>query len=131
MATTILTTNLNMLGAQETPAYQLAVLHTKSEEPNKKLSNKSIEPSRAVLAEFEWIMQSLQNRCLDSPPSIANTIVETWYVTQRKGGNLSLLEVARALLQMAQNTNLFGLNKVSFRVTSRYWLAKHFLSGKK
>ena len=129
--TTVLTTNVKTAIAQDNLAYKLAVLHTKAEEPEKVLLNKPIEPSRAILSEFEWILQSLHNRCLDPETTIANTIIETWYITKKRGSKLSLLEVARALSQMTQNTNLFGRDKVSFRLTSKYWLTKHFRPIKK
>ena len=114
-------------GLDDRAPYKLALLHTKNEDPESVLLKRKIEPSGAVISEFEWILQSLRNRCLETEDSLAGTIVETWYVTKQRSARISLLEIARALSQMSQNTNLFGRGKVSFRAVSKYWLAKHFL----
>ncbi len=115
------------VGAEEGIPYKLALLHAKNEDPEKVLLNRKVEPSASVEAEFKWILQGLQNRCVDTENSLANTIVETWYITRHNGGKMTLLEIARALSQVSQNTNLFGQGKINFRLVSKYWLAKHFI----
>jgi hypothetical protein len=112
---------------ESSPSYQLAILNAKGENPELAMMDKKITPDESVIAEFEWILQSLHNRCLESDNAIVTTIVETWKVTRRGHLKLSLLDVSRELEKMAGNTSLFGTGKVQFGVTSKYWLAKYYL----
>ena len=114
-------------GAEDTIAYKLAVIHTKATDPESVLLKQSVQPSRVIITEFYWIMESLSNRCLNPEKAIADTIIETWQMVKEKGYDISLLEIARQLSQTARNRFLFGDEKVNFRMTTAYWV-KQFQS---
>ena len=103
-------------------AYKLAMMHEREEKPEDFLLKKTIEPPSALVAEFQWIMDSLKTRCLNPETAIADTIVESWSALKATDRPLSLLETARELASIAKNTNRFGNQKVNFRMTSQYWI---------
>ena len=103
-------------------AYQLATLHTKSLDPIKALTSPSLNPSPAILREFEWIMATLKDHCLDRESAIGQTVVETWRHLQRNGDQQSLLDVARKLAWVVKNSGFYGKKKVNFSVISQYVL---------
>ncbi len=106
--------------------YKLALLHTRHESPEEALVNESLEPSHAILAEFQWIMASLRNRCLNPEGVIASTIVESWEIVRKWDvEEMSLLDITRALNKTAQNKSFFGYEKINFRMTTNYWLTQH------
>ena len=111
---------------KDTIAYKLAILYTQAEHPENELLGKPNKPQAATVAEFQWLLDSLETRCLNPETAIADTIVENWTllnkVLNNQGKSLSLLETARELLTTARNTKLFGTAKVNFRMTSQYWL---------
>lgn len=116
----------SLAAGKDTIAYKLAVLYTKNENPTNVLLNKSIAPAPTTVAEFEWIIDSFKNRCLNPENAIADTIMESWSNANKflntKGESISLLQTARELLVITKNTKLFGTEKVNLRMTSRYWL---------
>lgn len=112
---------------KDSMAYNLATLQVRNANPESVMMHKKIEPPQSVISEFEWLLQSIQNHSTDDQPAIANSIIETWYITNKKGAKLSLLDIARALSQLIQNTNLFGKEKIPSQLVAKYWLAKYFL----
>ena len=107
---------------KETISYKLAVLHSKDLDPDSALFNQPIEPSRAVISEFHWILEGLKNRCINPENAIADTIVETWKFVKSQGYKATLLDISRQLSQTARNHVLFGDEKVNFRMTTAYWI---------
>ena len=103
-------------------AYNMALIHTQNLNPEKVFLKKNIKPEQALISEFQWILDSLEPRCLNPERTIADTIVETWIVVKSNNLPLTLLEVARELSHTAKNTNAFGVAKVNFRMTSQFWL---------
>ena len=109
---------------KDTIAYKLSILHTKDQDPEAAMMNQAIEPSRATLTEFHWIVEALKNRCKNSETEIADSIVQTWQYVKSKGYAISLLDIARDLSASARNKLLFGDQKVDFRRTTSYWIAQ-------
>ena len=103
-------------------AYKLAALYTESENPDQAFLKKPVKPMEAVVSEFQWILDSLKNRCLNPESAIADTIVETWNTLKKSEKPLTLLQTARELQNATKNTNLLGTKKVNFRMTSKSWL---------
>ncbi len=113
---------------EDTIAYKLAILQTKDIDPEGALLKKAIEPERATVTEFHWILETLRNRCINPETAIADTIVQTWGFVKQKGMRVTLLDVARELSQAASNRVLFGDKKVNFRMTTAYWINEKFPS---
>lgn len=107
---------------QETLAYKLAVLHANAESPGQFLIQGQVEPPQAVISEFQWIMDSLRQVCLNPETALADTIVEIWQALKRTSSERSLLEAARDLSRTAVQMSRARQEKVNFRMTSRYWL---------
>lgn len=107
---------------QDSLAYQMALLHSKNLNPEKVFLKKNIKPEQALVSEFQWILDSLETRCLNPERAIADTIVENWIIIKSNNIPFTLLEVARELSHAAKNTNAYGIEKVNFRMTSQYWL---------
>ena len=107
---------------EDSLAYKLALIHVRSLNPEDFLVKKNIQPPRATISEFEWILQSLESRCSNPDTALADTMVETWKAMTQKGSTMTLLDVARELSSAARSTTLFGNQKVNFRVTSKVWL---------
>jgi len=122
------TTALMAKDQEEDIAYQLAVLYTKQQNPEKVFLSEKIKPSKNIVAEFQWIMGGLKNRCLNPESVIAATIFGAWQRLKNRGEKISLLEVARKTSQVARNRNIFGVEKVNFRMTTNYWLKMHYPS---
>ncbi len=111
--------------AQDAPqdfSYKLAVIHMKAVDPENALLNPSLEPSESIVAEFHWIMETLQNNCINPQVALADTLIETWQKAKNIGYSGSLLEISRELSADARNYKLAGDEKVNFRMTSAYWL---------
>ena len=111
--------------AQDGPedfSYKLALIHLKAADPENALLNPSVEPSESIVAEFHWIMETLQNNCLNPEIAIADTLIETWQKAKNIGYTGSLLEISRELSANARNYKLAGDQKVNFRMTSAHWL---------
>lgn len=107
---------------EEGIAYKLALMHTRALAPEQYLIKKDLRPDRSTIAEFEWILQSLQSRCVNPEHALADTIVEIWKSINQAGAKMSILDVARELANNARNTSAFGASKVNFRATSKVWL---------
>jgi len=108
---------------EESFAYKLAVLYVKNQNPEKVLLEGDIEPAPSIIYEFQWILDSMKNRCINNEETIAATIVEIWHKAQVHK-DINILETARTLSLNAKNTVLFGTKKVNFRLTSHYWLVQ-------
>lgn len=108
--------------AQESLAYQMALLHTKALNPGNRILKNEVQPTPAMISEFQWILDTLENRCLNPEQTIADTIVKTWLALRNNRKPMPLLTVARELSRTARNTRKFGPYKVNFRMTSQYWL---------
>lgn len=108
--------------ADKTIAYKLAVIHTRGKISTDVRQSRPAKPAQSVIAEFDLLLSSLQNRCTNPETTIADTMVETWQILKQNGRNTSLLETAHQLNAAARNTVLFGYNKVNFRLTSKVWL---------
>ena len=113
---------------KETIPYKLAILHIRYTDPEAALPDKSVEPSSALVSEFQWILEGLRNRCINPETAIADSIVETWQYVRAKGYGIPLLEIARQLSQVARNRILFGEQRVNFRMITAYW-RKEFQAG--
>lgn len=81
--------------ASESYGYQLALIDARAQNPQNVLLNKKITPTSANIREFEWILETLRNRCRNSPEATIRTLVEMWRITQRRGYNVTLLEFSR------------------------------------
>ena len=103
-------------------SYKLAVIHMRAVNPENSLLNSSLEPSGGLVAEFHWIMETLQNNCINPEVALADTLVETWQKAKNIGYTGSLLEISRELSVDARNYKLAGGQKVNFRMTSAHWL---------
>ena len=115
-------------GTEETLAYKLALLYTRHLNPEEALVNPSLAPERATLAEFQWLLDSLKNRCLDSENTIANTTIQTWQYLRKRGHKLTLLDILRSLNKFSQDMPLFGSGKVSFRAVANRWILENKLN---
>ena len=102
--------------------YKLAVIHMEAADPENALFNPSAEPKENIVAEFHWIMETLQNNCLNPETAIADTLIETWQKARNIGYTGSLLEISRELSADARNYKLLSDQKVNFRMTSAHWL---------
>ena len=114
----------------ETLAYQLAVLQTRAQNPENDILKRTIPPQQSEINEFQWILDSLQNRCVEPEQAIANTMIDTWHTLRNNKFSLSLLDVARELLRNARDTRKFGMDKVHFYLTSQYWLSQKLIAKK-
>jgi hypothetical protein len=121
---------ISAMAQEDTIAYKLATLNIKAENPENQLLGKPRKPEAAMVSEFQWILDTLKNRCLNPETAIADTLVETWTTANQllnpQGKSLSLLDTSRQLLAVTRNTKIFGTKKVNFRMTSRYWLQQKF-----
>ena len=111
--------------AQDVPrnfSYKLAVIDLKASDPGNALLNPSVKPTESSVAEFHWIMETLQNNCRNPETAIADTLIETWRKAKNIGYPGSLLEISRELSADARNYRLAGDQKVNFRMTSAHWL---------
>ena len=106
-------------------AYKLAILQERARSPEAVLMKQPIIPRNAQVQEFQWILSALENRCLNPPNAIADTIVEVWNAVQQRGASLTLLDVAHKLQSFADNAYQREHKEVNFRMTSFYWL-KHY-----
>ena len=107
--------------------YKLALLHTRAMDPEKAMLEK-VEPQRATISEFEWMLDALKGRCLNQEETIASTFVESWQEARRLGINISLLEISRKLTTNARDTKLYGRGKVNFRMTSNHWFVLNIIN---
>lgn len=113
-----------MADQRSTIAYKLAQFQVNQEHPEESLRQEKVIPETALVSEFQWILDSLRNRCLNPETAIADTIIETWEILKKNGRQMSVLQVARELNQTAQNAFRSEKQKINFRMSSRYWL-KH------
>ena len=111
-------------------AYKLASVHTHALNPDKALFNSDAAPNNETVSQFEWLMDSMRNRCVNSDQQIVTTLMSAWNLVRSRGYNISLLETLQALTTNALNKNLFGFQKVDFEKTSGYWTS-HFKPEKK
>ena len=109
---------------KEALAYKLAALHVRSTSENTIILDSSLEPDSATVAEFQWLLDSLKNRCLNPETEIADTIISCWRLIRNRGYQLTLLEIARALVKNTRDAKLFGNAKVDFKKASGYWTSK-------
>ena len=117
---------------EDTIYYKLAFFHTKDLDPGCSFLKGPVEPDKATIAEFKWILGTLKNRCFESKNSIANTLMEAWHITKSwENQKISLLELARILTRVAGNRLLFGQSKVSFRATTNFWLSQNMPKSQK
>ncbi len=77
--------------------YQLALLNERAQNPEKVLMQKKITPTSASIREFEWILETLRNRCPNPQNVIITTLVESWRLVQRRGYNVTLLQFSRQI----------------------------------
>ncbi len=110
----------------KTYAYRLSLMHSRYLYPEEAMLDEFLEPPRSTIAEFEWILQTLKNRCVNSEKEIADNIVEAWRITRQWDHlSLTLLDTARQLMLTTKNINLFGPHKINFRSTTSYWLIQN------
>ncbi len=102
----------------------MALMHYRAEHAQEALLKKDLEPPQSIISEFQWILDTLKHRSLNSDKEIADTIVFSWMKIKNQDRQWTLLKTARALALNARNMALFGRQKVDFRITSQYWLAQ-------
>lgn len=105
-------------------AYKMAMMHYRSQHAEEALLNQDLEPPQSIISEFQWIMDTVKHRSLNTETEIADTIVLSWMKIHNIDPEWTLLKTARALSQNARNIPLFGREKVDFRITSQYWLGQ-------
>lgn len=105
-----------------TIAYKLAVIHTRTVNPDQILL-KNQEPPNSVISEFQWILDTIYQRSVNSMDDIATILVEAWQMVKKRGyRDATLLETAHTLSDFTRNNNLFGNGKVNFEKTTEYWI---------
>ena len=110
---------------EETFAYKLALFHTRDSNPEEALINSSLMPERATVTEFQWLMDSLKNRCRNSEQAIADTLLQVWQYLKKRGLRHSLLDISRSLNKFSQDRTLFGAGKVDFRTVANRWILQN------
>jgi len=109
---------------EDTFAYKMALMHYRSEHAEEALLKKSLEPPQAIISEFQWILDTVKHRSLNTETEIADAIVTAWMKIRVGNPQWTLLKTARALSLNARNVRLFGREKVDFQITSQYWLTQ-------
>jgi len=109
-------------------AYHLAVLQMQEGNPAESFLGRQSWPPQAMVSEFQWILEGLQNRCLNPLDTISATIMETWRKLKQTKQEITLLDVSRDLYQVSRDTRLFGTDRINFRMISEFWLISQ-LSG--
>lgn len=89
--------SLQATAADPSYGYQLALLNERAQNPQKVLMQKKISPSSASVREFEWILETLRNRCYNSQNEIVSVLVNAWRAVQRRGYDITLLEMSRQI----------------------------------
>ena len=117
-----LTANSSAEYTTEYFAEEMAILHIKDINPGDAFLGKEMKPSRSMIAEFKWILDSIKIRSLNPGETIANTIILTWTALNKAGHTMTILDTARELLRISKNTKLFGSKRGNFRMTSEFWL---------
>ncbi|MFA5060259.1 MAG: hypothetical protein WC676_06485 [Candidatus Omnitrophota bacterium] len=112
-------------GEEKTTAYQLALLHTKALFPEEAMMNPSLRPENAVITEFQWLLDSLSTRCINSQPEIVSIIISAWKLVRSRHYDISLLDATRGLTRNALNKSKFGNTKVDFQKTSGMWTSQY------
>ncbi len=107
---------------QDKFGYKLAVIHTQALQPPGVAVHPT--PSRDVITKFLTLLEILKARCTNSETEIADTIVATWKLMQKKGYSLTLLQTAQELANTALNQVLFGDEKVDFKTTTAFWISQ-------
>ncbi len=97
LAILILTMPLKAFASEVSYGYQLALLDERSKNPQKVLMKKKLNPSDATVREFEWILETLRNRCRNPQSVIITTLVDSWRIVERRGYNVTLLEFSRRM----------------------------------
>ena len=116
--------------AEETVAYKLAFMHARDIHPDGMLASAEIIPDRATVSEFQWILETLRIRCINSEKDIATIIVGAWRLVKNRGYEKTLLEIARALTTHTNSPIKFGSRKVNFRMAAGLW-TKTYMPEKK
>lgn len=92
-----LAVTVNAFADDNSYGYQLALLNERAQNPEKVLMQKKITPTSASIREFEWILETLRNRCPNPQNVIITTLVESWRLVQRRGYNVTLLQFSRQI----------------------------------
>lgn len=93
----LLAVTVNAFADDNSYGYQLALLNERAQNPEKVLMQKKITPTSASIREFEWILETLRNRCPNPQNVIITTLVESWRLVQRRGYNVTLLQFSRQI----------------------------------
>ncbi len=102
--------------------YQLALIDERAQNPQKVLTQKKINPSDAAVREFEWILETLRNRCPDSQTVIVTSLVEAWRATQKRGYKVTLLKFSRQIADFStlafqsRRNQKFAFSKLVYKV---------------
>lgn len=81
--------------------YQLALLDERAQNPQKVLLQQKLAPANATIREFEWILETLRNRCLDPQNVIVTDLVKAWRTVQRNGHKVTLLQFSRQIADLS------------------------------
>lgn len=110
---------------EDTIACKLAVINTRAVDPEAIFLGPELEPERAVVTEFQWILDSLKHRCTNSREEIASILMDAWELVKRRGYAMTLLETSRALSAHTRSKVLLGYRKVDFRATAGLWTSTY------
>jgi len=110
---------------EETIVYKLAIIHEHGVDPETIFLGDELDPKRAVVTEFQWILDSMEHRCTNSRKEIATIIIDAWKLVKIRKYDMTLLETARALSAHARNRVLFGHGEIDFRASSGLWTKTH------
>lgn len=91
--------------------YQMALIDATAQNPKSVLLNRKITPADSAVREFEWIIETLRNRCHSSNSQIIMTLVESWRTIQRGGHKVTLLEFSRKVADYSKIASQAMRNK--------------------
>lgn len=102
--------------------YQMALIDATAQNPKSVLLNRKITPADSAVREFEWIIETLRNRCRSSSSQIIMTLVESWRTLQRSGQKVTLLEFSRKvadyskIVSQAMRNQKMDIQKLTLKV---------------
>lgn len=120
---TVMTPAAPILADEDSVGYQLALIQERARYPEKQLTGQEIRLDNATVREFEWILETLANRCLNPPKDLPVILVTSWRITQRRGYKEELLEFCREVARYAAVASQEHRNqKVNLETITLKWL---------
>ena len=112
---------------QVTMGYQLAVLEEQALNPENVLLRKKIIPDNATIREFEWILETLRNKCNNPDDELVGILVKTWRSVQQRGYHLTLLQYSRELASFSNIAyQSYKNQKVDFQKVAFKWIKEKY-----